>query len=839
MSDLSQGMHLDMKSGPNQQSKNGATKTNKTDKTDKTDKNAGEVQTVSHTPVFPTSNEEFLEVVFGSREQTEQPIIVDFVGNPAKKDKRVWKGTERKRAYILSANAQTSNTYFSIATFVPDGDGYYRRRKKSFKSLHCIMLDDVGTKVPRERLRVEPSALIETSAGNFQALYFLKAPESDIKKIDSFMKAVISAGLCDAGAGGPTARLARLPFGCNGKHVPYFECRLTDWNPQNQYSLEEMSLAFGLGQHRSSSKRVEAKSDAEISLSGSGGEAIVSALKDKGLYKATLGDGKHDITCPWVKEHTNAEDNGTAYFEPSKNYPGGGFKCHHGHCNNRNLSHLRRALGVSEPRIKGKVTIYADPGRLKEVVDEAEQALASSGQHFQRGGTIVSLGRNPESDKLEVAVIRTPTIRVALAKVAKWQKYNAFKEEYVEIDPPTTYAQALFDAPRYEHLPVLRGIACQPYLRSDGSLMSEPGYDVETHMFGAFEADAFNVLAQPSKVMALEASELLASLLNEFDFKANHDQSAALAAILTAVIRASLPKAPMFHTRAPQIGSGKSYLNQLICLFATPHSVAPHTFPDTEEECKKVLLAALMEAPAAVNFDNLTTDLLPHPSLCTVLTEETFSSRILGVSKNASVSTATLFLSSGNNVGPVQDMGRRTITINLDAECETPASKTYKNPNLLDQVKSERGRYISAALTIIRAWECAGKPRLTERTLVSYNEWADWCCQPLMWLGYENPMTSAFETIGADPDRENIRILMDLWWKIYCSKPVMVRQLIDTSNPELRDILEDIAPDNKAGINKKKLGWWLKRNAGRIVNGRRIVLGLSNKNAKDWRLEQI
>ena len=40
------------------------------------------------------------------------------------------------------------------------------------------------------------------------------------------------------------------------------------------------------------------------------------ALRNRGLYKVPLGEGKHDITCPWVQEHTNQADGGTAYFEP-------------------------------------------------------------------------------------------------------------------------------------------------------------------------------------------------------------------------------------------------------------------------------------------------------------------------------------------------------------------------------------------------------------------------------------------------------------------------------------------------------------------------------------------
>ena len=49
------------------------------------------------------------------------------------------------------------------------------------------------------------------------------------------------------------------------------------------------------------------------------------ALRDRGLYKAPLGDGKHDITCPWLKDHTGEVNGGTAYFEPDDNWPIGGF----------------------------------------------------------------------------------------------------------------------------------------------------------------------------------------------------------------------------------------------------------------------------------------------------------------------------------------------------------------------------------------------------------------------------------------------------------------------------------------------------------------------------------
>ena len=91
----------------------------------------------------------------------------------------------------------------------------------------------------------------------------------------------------------------------------------------------------------------------------------------------------------------------------------------------------------------------------------------------------------------------------------------------------------------------------------------------------------------------------------------------------------------MFHARAAQISSGKSYLCSIISAFATPKPISPTEFAKEDDEFKKALLAELLRAPAVVFYDNLTTDITPHKSLCAALTSELVSGRILGFSKTA------------------------------------------------------------------------------------------------------------------------------------------------------------------------------------------------------------
>lgn len=300
----------------------------------------------------------------------------------------------------------------------------------------------------------------------------------------------------------------------------------------------------------------------------------------------------------------------------------------------------------------------------------------------------------------------------------------------------------------------------------------------------------------------------------------------------------------MFQAHAHVVGSGKSYLCELITAFATPQCATPTTFPADDEECRKLLLAELLRAPAVIQFDNLTSDLVAHKSLCTVLTSEFLAGRILGVSKTASVSTRTLFLSSGNNVGPVQDMTRRCINIHLDPGIEIPSARTFTRPDLVRDLRCERGRYVSAALTIVRAWIVAGRPKTTCKSLAGYGEWSDLCRQPLLWLGCDDPTDSVFEAIAEDPDLETLARLLAAWHSVLGKTPTMVRDAVKQANllqhdrAELREVLHDIA-EEKGEVNRRKLGWWIKRHAGRIVGGLRFVRTKGNSSAEKWRVESV
>lgn len=798
-------------------------------------------------------NDGFLRVVFGDAIADVRPVLVSFEGNPARAPAKVWSGQPWQGAsggrLELSASA---NNYFSLAVFRPDEAGMYRRQKSRFVALHALMLDDVGTKVALERITLPPSWRLETSPGNHQVGYLLREPLTDGVGGDRVMEAIVAAGLCDPGASGPRSRLARLPVGVNAKHTPAFRCRMLEWLPDRRYSVEELvdglQLEFMDGRRpaRSSKRLAQPKAaDADLVwIAGPEENAVLAALKHCGLYKAPLGEGKHDVTCPWLGEHTDQVDGGTAYFEPDDNWPIGGFKCLHGHCAGRRIRDVLRVLDIEVEAARMKPTIRIMAGEIHRVVDAAERELARSGRHYQRGGLIVTVVTDPGTRETRVQEVGQPALVRALAGVATWERFDSRSDNWVRTDPPARHAAVLFDSTSYPHLPVLRGLARQPYLRGDGSLMVAPGYDAATGMFGVFHARDFVVPDRPSRQQAVVALDVLKGLLAEFSFSRDTDLAAALSGMLTAAVRPSIAHAPMYHVRAHMVGSGKSYLCELLTAFATPQRGTPTTFPADDEECRKLLLAELLRAPAVIEFDNLTTDLIPHKSLCSALTAEHITGRILGVSKMATVNTRALFLSSGNNVGPVQDMTRRCVTIALDPGCETPATRSFKRPELVQEVLRERGRYVCAALTIVRAWVVAGRPKTECRSMAGYGDWSDLCRQALMWLGLPDPADSVFAAVAEDPDRETLGRLLTAWQSVFGKTPAMVRDAakkagtFEDADGELREVLHEIA-DERGELNRRRLGWWIRRHAGRIVDGVRFVRSSGNRSAEAWRVESV
>jgi len=787
--------------------------------------------------VFQLTNAQFVAKLFPAVPEGAYAAVCSKDGDPNLKG---WPALRADQAaHELHAGR---NNFVGCSSFYPGDDGSFKARKAQFAACHFLMLDDLGSKVKLDRLRgIALSWLIETSPGNHQAGIIFAEPITESAVAVRLLNAVIQSELCDAGATGPLSRWARLPLAINGKPkytnedgVP-FQCRLVEWRPDARYTPQEIVDRLQLklapaGRPRKSAKPAAASDaprrsghDAEEVLTPKPAEnPVVAAFKEHNLYKTPLGSGKHDVTCPWVHEHTDELDTGAAYFEPDELYPVGGFCCQHSHREKYRIGALLEFLGVCSAEARHKPVIRIVNGELDRVVDAAEHELANRGRHYQAGNLIVSVSTDPTSGDPSIVPTSAPALTRELSVAATWEKYDGRAGDWVRCDPPQRHVAILHDVQQFRYLPPLAGVVRQPYFReSDGELITHSGYDKIAQRFGVFDPRQF-VIPDPTPDAARKALALLEELLTEFHFVAATDKAAALSAMFTAVVRPSLPHAPAFHVRAPVFGSGKTYLCELIGTFAGPGGNAKVSYPTTSEEATKVVLSLLLTGPAVIEFDDMETDWIPHGVIKRMLTAEQITDRILGVSKTATVSTRTLLLGSGNNIGPIRDLLRRVLTIHVDPRCATPATLNYKG-NPVERVRRERGLFVSAVLTIISAWRKAGMPRAEVDNIVTFGgAWSDYCRYPLIWLGHPDPATALLDQVRHDPDRDALSGLAHAWHARFASSPTTVRKAVDVAlatDTSLLDAIREFPVEERGVINRSRFGWILKKNANRVLDG--------------------
>lgn len=778
-------------------------------------------------PPLPPSTAAFLEGVVRGVADGAGPAVCSKPGDP---NDGGWRAEP-----VIDLDAQCPpdrNNYFNCSSFVLDDDNTIQARKEKFSAYHVLVLDDVGTKIdPAKLAGFIPTWEIETSPGNSQIGIRLATPLRDPAQVKKLQDAVVAAGLSDPGASG-LARWVRLPGAINGK-AKYrtedgkpFNCRVVQWRPDTAYTVDELAAFLSLKLEPVPPASV--KREGHVAVMGGdnvftpapGENPVLSALRERGLLKQKLAPGKFDITCPWIGEHTDDLDSGTAYFETDATYANGGFCCQHSHGDKLHIAQLLDFLSIKPDRARGKARIDIVAGEMNRVRKAAEHSLALHGGFFQAGGTIVVIRTDPGTGDVRTEMLGEPQLAAALADAADWYRYDGRSSASVRCDPPPRNVTTLLKAREYDYLPVLTGLARQPHFREGGGeLVTKPGYDEKSGRFGAFDPAQFP-LPEPTEAAARSSLAELDGLLDEFAFATPEDRSAAICAMLTGSVRPGLPTAPAFNITASTPGSGKSYLASTIVPFTGPGGALKVSYPTTADEATKVMLSIFMSAPAAVLFDDMQGQWIAFGAINRALTSDTVTDRVLGESRTVTVGTRSLIMGTGNNVGPVRDMMRRVVTIRLHHKTATPALLSYEG-RPAEQVIKHRGKYVAAALTIIAAWRAAGSPMAEVPSIASYGEWSDMCRQPLLWLGLPDPAASIIEQLTHDPDQDDLGRLLKTWHAAIGDKPVTLRDVIDLSinDEDLNDALLDLPVVERDVINRSKLGWYLKKNANRVVGG--------------------
>jgi hypothetical protein len=257
---------------------------------------------------------------------------------------------------------------------------------------------------------------------------------------------------------------------------------------------------------------------------------------------------------------------------------------------------------TAQPRVSGpQIKIVA--GELPRVVDEAETALLASGYElYQRGGLVVrpvlsTLKAAHNRDVLGWRLVQLDGHHMIelMTRTARFWKYNERKKAFVVTDAPVKIAETYLAREGYWRLPILTGIVNVPFLRPDGSLCEQPGYDAASGLVFKPTGTRFpSIPLTPSRDDAVEALAQINELIDTFPFVTKADRAVALSAILTPLDRHALSAAPLHAFTSPVAGTGKSLLVDLIAVLATGRLMPVVAQGANDEELEKRLNAALL-----------------------------------------------------------------------------------------------------------------------------------------------------------------------------------------------------------------------------------------------------
>jgi hypothetical protein len=489
-------------------------------------------------------------------------------------------------------------------------------------------------------------------------------------------------------------------------------------------------------------------------------------------------------------------------------------------------------------------TIRLVDGQLPRTVEATERAmLAANMDIFSRAGELVfpvsesrpaANGRKTITARL--SAFRPDAFIEPVAEAAIYQRWSVRRNAWVDIDPPIQLVRMVLSRERRWVFPHVSGIITTPTLRPDGSLLDVAGYDPRSELYLLPSLRLPPIAAQPTRQDALAGLDKLKHLFREFSFQDKDGKglerrlncSVAISGLLTALLRGSMPTSPIYLIRASTPGTGKSYLVDVIAMVSTGQFCPVITTSRSADETEKRIGAILLSGIQIVSLDNCIHD-LEGELLCQVSERPVIRIRVLGRSEMPLCECHTVVYATGNNITFKGDMIRRGLVCNLEAQDERPELRQFQD-DALDLVAADRGAYVAAALTIVRAYLIAGAPAVCP-PLGSYSAWSTMVRSPLVWLGELDPVISMDGLRDEDIELANIREFFVLWmeYDLDLDTPYLTTTIIEEAvaappanywGPrEFKPFLLRVAAarGDPGKISADRLGLWLRRISGRIV----------------------
>ncbi len=520
--------------------------------------------------------------------------------------------------------------------------------------------------------------------------------------------------------------------------------------------------------------------------------------------------------------------------------------------------------GVRYTLKRTRKTIIAVAGQTTFTTDETVKILAENPSYYNYGRNLVVIRSDSHADT-RINIIDQNGLRDELGRDIQFQKIKVDAKQnvtYVNIDPPIPVCQFILARGAQRKLPTLKGVATAPYLRQDGSIVDEAGYDDISQLLLVLpDGCEASVPSHPTIGQVIDSVNYLWFPFKEFPFVDDVSRSVHFSNLLTASIRKSIPTAPGVAYDAPGAGTGKTLLE--FCVGQMTQSQKPRVLPgvnNNDEEMRKRITALLKEGCNLIILDNISGHFV-SPVLEAMLTAEYLSDRILGVSEMVDLPNTTLVMISGNNIQIVGDLNRRFLTCRIDAKIETPYTREF-DLDPLAYVKTHRLDMVRAALIIMRGYLTSGAGRVAAGRIASFEIWDDLVRQSVCWLAtlpncplqLADPTLSIANNYEDDTDTGNMKQVLYHWFELYGSAFKTSAQIIAdlfglTSTipntiivQDHKKLLQDaltaaiVTKNTGQPIDSKGLGNYLNRMNGRKLGGFVLEKGNLINGSRLWRV---
>lgn len=483
----------------------------------------------------------------------------------------------------------------------------------------------------------------------------------------------------------------------------------------------------------------------------------------------------------------------------------------------------------AEPRHDGKAAITVNGMHLDDLADEVVRILMVANDPprlFRHGQTVSQFARG----ELE-AIDRNRMVHIVERTMRPYRvsKDGVFTPARLDVATLELAMLRLLDL-----LPTVNGVVRSPFMRADGSICAEAGYDgVSGNFLAATTAIAVPDAPTPEQIAAAVA--LVDSLMTDFPFSTASDRAHVFAMLLTPMVRHLVPLVPLFVIDGSGPGVGKNLLTECCMYVSTGEWIQTDPLPLDSEEQRKQITALMSTGRAVALFDEA--HIVSGTSLARLITSTTWGDRLLGYSKQVSYPNRITVVALGNNVEVQGDMPRRTIMVRLESPVERPFDRQeFHHADLRTWTEQHRDELLGALLTILRAWHHAGRPSSPTR-LGSFDQWAAMIGGALTVAGIDGFLGNVGEMRdrGATDDVDMAAHLQELNVHFF-RRAFTAKQVADLAE---RDKLET-EPPRLGGHGKtltQSLGHVYRRYSGRWMDGMRIVPDGVTGGARRWVIE--